>query len=286
MALYELHERPDLAGPVLVVALEGWIDAGLAAARTTEALFAQTEPVHVATFDADTLLDFRARRPTMHLVDGVNTGLTWSTTDLHAIRSPNGTDILLLGGAEPDHAWHAFSAAVRDLAIDLGCRMQVGLGAYPAGVPHTRPVTLSATASDDELAESVGFVRGTIDVPAGIEAVIERAFTDAGLPAVGVWAQVPHYAATMRYPAASARLIEGLNQVAGCDFDLADLPEEIIDTRTRIDNLLDGNPEHIAMIRQLESQVDAETESQIADLPSGDDIAEELQRFLREQGDS
>ena len=286
MALYELHERPDLAGPVLVVALEGWIDAGLAAARVTGALLGQSEPVHVATFDADALLDFRARRPTMHLVDGVNTGLTWASTDLHAIRSPNGTDVLLLAGAEPDHAWHAFASSVRDLAIDLGCRMQIGLGAYPAGVPHTRPVTLSATASDEDLAESVGFVRGTIDVPAGVEAVIEHAFTEAGLPAVGVWAQVPHYAATMRYPAASARLIEGLNQVSGADFDLADLPEEIIETRTRIDNLLDGNPEHIAMIRQLESQVDAETESQIADLPSGDDIAEELQRFLREQGDS
>ena len=286
MALYELHDRPDLAGPVLVVALEGWIDAGFAAGRAAEALFAQSEPVHVATFDADALLDFRARRPIMHLVDGVNTGLTWSSTDLHAIRSPNGTDVLVLAGAEPDHAWHAFSSAVRDLAIDLGCRMQLGLGAYPAGVPHTRPVTLSATASDEDLAESVGFVRGTIDVPAGVEAVIEHAFTEAGLPAVGVWAQVPHYAATMRYPAAAARLIEGLNQVAGSDFDLADLPEEIIETRTRIDNLLDGNPEHIAMIRQLETQVDAETESQIADLPSGDDLAEELQRFLREQGDS
>jgi proteasome assembly chaperone (PAC2) family protein len=284
--LYELHERPELAGPVLVVALEGWIDAGGAAARAAEALIGQTEPVHVATFDADALLDFRARRPTMHLVDGVNTGLTWSTTELHAIRSPNGTDVLLLGGAEPDHAWHSFSAAVRDLAIDLGCRMQLGLGAYPAGVPHTRPVALSATASDADVAESVGFIRGTIDVPAGVEAVIEHAFTDAGIPAVGIWAQVPHYAATMRYPAAAARLIEGLNQLAGSDFDLADLPEEIIETRQRIDNLLDGNLEHVAMIRQLEEQVDAETESQIADLPSGDDLAEELQRFLREQGES
>ena len=286
MALYELHERPDLAGPVLLVALEGWIDAGFAAGRAVEALLGQGESTLVATFDADALLDFRARRPVLHLVDGVNTGLTWSTTELRAIRSPNGTDVLVLGGVEPDHAWHAFSAAVRDLAIDLGCRMQLGLGAYPAAVPHTRPVTLSATASDDDLAASVGFLRGTIDVPAGVEAVIERAFTEAGLPAIGIWAQVPHYTATMPYPAASARLIEGVNQLAGSDFDLVDLPDEIATTRNRIDALIDGNPDHVAMIRQLEQQADEVTEDRIADLPSGDDLAEELQRFLREQGDN
>lgn len=285
MALYELHERPDLDDPVLLVALEGWIDAGYGAGRATQALLDQSETVHVATFDADTLLDYRARRPTMHLIDGVNTGLTWSTTELHAIRSPNGTDLLVLHGVEPDHAWHAFSIAIRDLAIDLGCRMQIGFGAYPAGVPHSRPVVLSATASDDDLAASIGLVRGTIDVPAGVESVIERAFTGAGLPAVGIWAQVPHYAATMHYPAASAKLIEGLNQLAGTDFGLDELPDEISETRERIDSLLDGNPEHIAMIRQLESQIDAQTDGQIADLPSGDDLAEELQRFLREQGD-
>ena len=285
-SLYDLHEQPDLAGPVLLVALEGWIDAGFGAGRAVEALMEQSEPVHVATFDADQLLDFRARRPTMHLNDGVNTGLSWAKTELHAIRSANGADVLVLSGSEPDHAWNAFAAAVRDLAIDMGCRMQLGFGAYPAGVPHTRPVTLSATASDDALATQVGFVRGTIDVPAGVEAVIEHAFTDAGLPAVGIWAQVPHYAATMPYPAAAAKLIEGLNQLADADFGLGAFPEEITQTRDKIDELLDGNPDHLAMIQQLEAQIDAQTESQIADLPSGDDLAEELQRFLREQGDS
>jgi hypothetical protein len=288
--LYELHDRPDLDGPVLVVVLEGWIDAGFAAAQALQVLLAQSESTTVATFDADTLLDFRARRPTLHLVDGVNTGLTWSTTELRHVRSPNGTDVLLLAGVEPDHAWHRFAEAVRDLGVDLGCRMQLGLGAYPAGVPHTRPVSLSATASDDALATSVGFLRGTIDVPAGVEAVIERSFADAGLPAVGIWAQVPHYAATMPYPAAAARLVDGLNQLAGTDFALGDLPDEIQATRRRIDQLLEANPEHVAMIRQLEEAVDELAEDtiadQITDLPSGDDLAEELQRFLREQGDS
>ena len=163
--------------------------------------------------------------------------------------------------------------------------MQIGFGAFPSGVPHTRPVSVSATASSDDLAASLGFVRGTIDVPAGVEAVIERRFSDAGVPAVGVWAQVPHYAATMRYPAASARLIEVLNQLAGTDFDLGDLPAEIAEIRDRIDTLIADNPEHVAMLRQLEQQADESTQAQITDLPSGDDLAEELQQFLREQGD-
>lgn len=285
MALYELHTRPELDRPVLLVALEGWIDAGYGAGRAVDALIAQSDSVHVATFDADTLLDFRARRPVLHLVDGVNTGLSWSSTELHALRSPNGTDVLLLTGVEPDHAWNAFSDTVRDLATELGVRMQLGLGAYPAGVPHTRPVGLSATASTEELANTVGFIRGTIDVPAGVEAVIERRFAELGIPAIGIWAQVPHYAATMRYPAASARLIEGINQLAGSDFGIDALPDEIAEVRTHIDSLIDGNPEHVAMLRQLEAQADEAVEDQLTDLPSGDDLAEELQRFLREQED-
>lgn len=292
MSLYELHERPDLDAPVLLVALDGWIDAGGAAARAVESVIAQHETTHVATFDADALLDFRARRPILHLVDGVNTGLTWSTTELHATRSPNGTDVLLLTGVEPDHAWNAFADAVLGLTVELGCAMQVGLGSYPAAAPHTRPVQLSATASTDELAARVGLVRGTVDVPAGIEAVLEQRFAGMGLPAVGVWAQVPHYAAGMPYPAAAARLIEGLNLVAGTDFSADLLADDIADMRTRIDELVEPNPQHAAMIRQLEQAYDESLEAMGRDdsalgggeLPSGDELAEELQRFLREQG--
>ena len=292
MSLYQLHERPDLDSPVLLVVLDGWIDAGGAAARAVQAILAQHDTTHVATFDADALLDFRARRPILHLVDGVNTGLTWSTTELHATQSPNGTDVLLLTGVEPDHAWNAFADAVLGLAVELGCGMQVGLGAYPAAAPHTRPVQLSATASTDELAARVGLVRGTVDVPAGIEAVLEQRFAGMGLPAVGVWAQVPHYAAGMPYPAAAARLIEGLNLVAGTDFSADLLTDDIVDMRTRIDELVEPNPQHAAMIRQLEHAYDESLEAMGrddsaldgGDLPSGDELAEELQRFLREQG--
>ncbi len=291
MALFELHQRPDVDSPVLLVALDGWIDAGGAAARAVETIIGQTETTLVASFDADALLDFRARRPTMHLLDGVNTGLTWPSIELHALAAPNGTDVLLLTGVEPDHAWHAFADAVVGLSVDLGCRMQLGFGAYPAAAPHTRPVQLSATASSDELAAHVGFVRGTIDVPAGIEAVLEQRVGAIGLPAVGIWAQVPHYAAAMRYPAAAARLVDAANQIAGTDFATDELDEEIGAMRARIDELVEANPQHLAMIQQLEQAYDDSLEALGSsgtgigsdDLPSGDDLAEELQRFLREQ---
>lgn len=292
MALYELHQRPDLESPVLLVALEGWIDAAGAAEQAMEAIVAQADPVHIATFDADALLDFRARRPLLHLVDGVHSGLRWTTTELHAARAPGGADVLLLVGAEPDHAWHGFADAVEALALDLGCRMMVGLGAYPAPAPHTRPVLLSGTSSTEALAAEVGMVRGTVDVPAGMEAVLEQRFADLGLPAVGVWAQVPHYVSAMRYPAAAVRLIEGINQVAGTDFDVATLADEVAAMRARIDELVAQNPQHLAMIHELEAAYDASLEAlDVAEgglagpLPSGDELAEELQRFLREQGD-
>lgn len=293
MSLYELHDRPSLDSPVLIVALDGWIDAGGAAARAVESIVSQHDITHVATFDADALLDFRARRPILHLVDGINTGLTWSTTELHATQAPNGTDVLLLTGVEPDHAWNAFADAVVELTVDLGCAMQVGLGAFPAAAPHTRPVQLSATASTAELAARIGLVHGTVDVPAGIEAVLEQRFADRGLPAVGVWAQVPHYVAAMRYPAAAARLVEGLNLVAGTDFATDDIDTEIGAMRARIDELVEPNPQHAAMLRQLEEAYDRSLEAMGGDgsslgggpLPSGDELAEELQRFLREQGD-
>lgn len=284
MTLYELHEHPDLDSPVLVQALEGWIDAGLGAATAIGSILGSTDTSTIATFDADVLLDHRARRPTMHLVDGVNTGLTWPSIELRVASDRVGNDLLLLVGAEPDHQWRAFSTAVVDLAMDFGVRLVVGLGAYPAAVPHTRPTQLSVTASSRELAEQVGYVRGTIDVPAGVQAAVERRCAEAGVPAVGLWAQVPHYAAGMPFPGAAAALIHGLGQVAGISFEAAELDREATATSARLDELVSQNPEHQQMVAQLEQAVDT-LDPATGDLPTGDQLAEELQRFLREQRD-
>jgi proteasome assembly chaperone (PAC2) family protein len=285
--LYELIERPDLESPVLVLALDGWIDAGLGAANARAALLATLTPTTVAMFDSDELLDHRARRPTMHLVDGVITGMTWPVVELQAASDVAGNDVLLLVGAEPDHAWRAFTNSVVDLALEFGARLVVGLGAYPAPVPHTRPTRLAVTASDASLATN-DLVRATIDVPAGVQASIERRAYELGLPAVGVWAQVPHYLAAMPYPAASAALLDGLAGIAGIELDTSALRAEADATRHRVDALVNDNDDHRQMVRQLEATVDAEqapTDAPLGagPLPSGDELAAEFERFLRDQ---
>jgi predicted ATP-grasp superfamily ATP-dependent carboligase len=155
--------------------------------------------------------------------------------------------------------------------------MAVGLGAFPAPVPHTRATRLAATASTRELADRVGFVPGRIDVPAGVQAALERAFADAGLPAVGLWARVPHYLAAMPYPAASAALLRGLTELTGLAIDVDELDRAAAETRVQVDELVTNNAEHVQLVHQLETQVDAE-------LPSGDELAAELERFLRDEG--
>jgi PAC2 family len=287
VSLYELHTDPGLDQPALIMVLEGWIDAGAGAATAADTITSTVETVPVATFDTDTLLDHRARRPIMHLVDGVNVGMTWPILQLSAAVDEAGEDVLLLFGPEPDHSWPSFADAVVDLALDLGARMVLGLGAYPAPVPHTRPVKLASTASTPSLARTLGFVRGTLDVPAGVQAAIERRAADQDLAALGLWAQVPHYAAAMPYPAASARLLEGLAEVGAAQFDAGDLQRRAKATESRLDDLVADSSEHQELVRQLELHVDEEEGGEPSDmeLRSGDELAAEFERFLREQGD-
>ncbi|CAN5699234.1 hypothetical protein BH20ACT2_BH20ACT2_24820 [soil metagenome] len=173
-SLYEFIERPDLESPLLVVALDGWIDAGLGAATATSTLLDQLDATTVAVFDADTLLDHRARRPMMHLVDGVNTSLTWPSIELRAAADQAGNDLLVLVGAEPDHTWQAFSRVVVDLALEFGVRMMIGLGAYPAATPHTRDTRLSITAGTAELAAELEQLRSNPDGSGTVQRRIQR----------------------------------------------------------------------------------------------------------------
>jgi proteasome assembly chaperone (PAC2) family protein len=284
--LYELHARPDLEHPVLLVALEGWIDAGLGAGAAIATLLATVQTEVVATFDADRLLDHRARRPVLRIVDGINTALMWPEIQVRGGLTRTGQGVLLLIGPEPDHEWRAFANAVAEIAGAFDARLLVGLGAFPAPAPHTRPSRLAATASSEELAHQIGFVPGTLDVPAGVQAALERRIAELGVPAVGLWARVPHYAAAMPYPEASAVLLEGLASLTGIEVDSAELRRAAVATRQRLDELIANSQEHIAMVRQLEEQVDAEASSRdlnLGTIPSGDEIAAELERFLRDE---
>ena len=170
------------------------------------------------------------------------------------------------------------------LGLRLGVELVVGLGAFPAPAPHTRPVRLAATASNEELAGRVGFLPATMEVPAGAQAVLEVAFGEAGVPSIGVWARVPHYAAGTPYPEASAVLLDKLGDLTGISIDTDALREAGRKARDQIQALIEASEEHSAMVRQLEQQQDNElglAATEFTHLPTGDEIAAELERFLR-----
>jgi hypothetical protein len=274
---------------VLVTMLLGWIDAGGAAATAMTVLENELAARPVATFDSDTFIDYRARRPTMMLRDGVNTDLLWPDTRLLAGRDSVGHDVLLLTGHEPDANWRLFVDKATEMAVELGTRMMVGLGAYPFATPHSRPSRLSITANSAEVAGTLPYLRNSIDVPAGIEAALERRFAEMGLPAVGLWAQVPHYVSNVPYPGASVALLEGLSEVAGVLTEGVALNNDAAAHRTRLDDLVKQSEEHTAMVQQLETAYDAAAVEPsptglLGPLPTGDELAAELERFLRDQG--
>jgi hypothetical protein len=279
--MYEILDRPQLHDPVLIVTLDGWIDAGLAAAGTATHLQSTCEVSTVATFDTDLLLDHRARRPMMHIDDGEITSLTWPHLELRSGTDAAGHDVLFLVGSEPDHQWRAFADAVVGLALEFGVRLAVDLGAYPAPVAHTHPIGVVATATTPELAAAVGHLPGRVDVPAGIAAVLARRCAEAGIPAVGLWAQVPHYASAIPAPAASLAHLAALERVAGLHFPTGDLPRKAAATTEHINALVAANPEHIAMVADLERRPPA-TEGGAS--ISGDDLVAEVEEFLRDEG--
>jgi len=283
MTMYDYVQDPELDSPVVIVVLDGWIDAGLGASAALETIVGAKETDLVATFDADSLLDHRARRPTMHLADGIQTGLSWPTIEMRATSDLAGNGVLLLIGAEPDHLWRAFSDSVVTLSMALGARMIVGLGAYPAPVPHTRMTRVVSTTGSRELADRTGTVHGRVDVPAGVQAAIEEHANDLGIPSLGLWAQVPHYASAMPYPAAGAALLDALQLVADLKFDPEPLRDDALAARSRLDALIADSDEHQQLVRQLEQQTDAMNETDGGPLPSGEELAAELERYLRDQ---
>ena len=288
-SLYEVVEERQLDRPVMVIGLEGWVDAGLGASTAVNSLVTATSATTVVTFDADQLLDQRARRPVARIVNGVTTELTWPGTRIAAGNDLAGADVVFLTGAEPDFGWRSFIHAVVSLARSWGVRMAVTLGAFPAPAPHTRPVRLAATApaSSADLLRQIGVVQGEMDVPAGIHAAFELAFESAGITAISLWARVPHYVSAMPFPEASAELVDGLAAVSGLVLDSSKLRAAADGARRRVDELIAGNAEHLDMVRKLEKAIDSSEGNTLGGtgtLPTGDEIAADIERFLRDEG--
>ncbi len=293
-----ITQRPTLHEPVLIVMLSGWIDASGAAAAAMSVLESETSARTIATFDRDTFIDYRARRPIMEIRDGRNSRLVWPDIELKAGRDRTGRDILLLTGHEPDMAWSRFAQSAAGLAVEFGVGKAIGIGAYPLAVPHTRPPKLSCTAPAVEVVDRLPFLKSSVDVPAGMEAVLEHTFHEHGIETFGIWVQVPHYVSQMSYPAATVALLSALGEVTNLVVDDAGPRSEALLQRSRLDDLVAGNKEHEAMVHQLEQLYDADDpfDGDVRhhpsmggpidgnELPSGEELAAELEQFLRDQG--
>ena len=276
MSLFRIDDASDLVAPTLVVAFDGWVDAGSAATAAAAVLAERGR--RVATFDADALFDYRARRPTLEIVDGKLTSLTWPELVVRRSRV-SGHDLLVLAGAEPDYRWRELGDAAVDLAQRLGVATWVSLGAIPAAVPHTRPVPILGTASGPDLlrGDIQAGPSGLLRVPAACLSVLEMAISRSGIPAVGYFAQVPHYVSGP-YPAASVALLRALGTHLGTELPTGDLESEARQLRTRLDAAAAVEETTRSYVERLESMVDEER------LPSGDDLIGEIERFLRDRG--
>jgi len=278
VALYRLSEPAQpLLAPALVAAFDGWIDA--AGASTAAATLMSQGGEAVVTFDGDALYDYRARRPVLDIVDGTLSELAWPELTITRTRH-GGRDLLVLSGAEPDFRWRELAQGVLDLALRLGVVEWVSLGSIPAAVPHTRPVPILATASkagllaEDEQQGPGGLLR----VPAAALSTIEFVVSGAGIPAVGFFAQVPHYVSGP-YAAATAAILEHAGRHLGVELALGSLPDEAAAQRQRLDELIAQDPDSRGYVERLETTVGEER------IPSGDELASEIERFLRGQGE-
>jgi proteasome assembly chaperone (PAC2) family protein len=297
--IYELEvPAPQLAstdgrGPVLIHALEGFSDAGHAVRLAAEHLKNSLDNDLVASFAIDDLLDYRSRRPMMTFNVDRFTDYAEPHLNLYALRDSVGTPFLLLAGLEPDLQWERFVTAVRLLAERLGVRQTIGLGTIPMAVPHTRPVTITAHSNNRELIADHQPWVGEVQVPSSASSLLEYRMGQHGHDAVGFTVHVPHYLAQTDYPAAAEALLEQVAKSASLQFQLGALTESGAMVRAKVNEQVEGSPEIAQVVDALERQYDAfvaaqENRSLLArdeDLPSGDELGAEFERFLAEHAE-
>ena len=288
-----VDEVPEIdaleTGPVMLHCLEGFLDAGNAAALATAHLLSLSSGRVVATFDVDAFYDYRARRPPMTFAENRYESYETPRLVVRLCHDGLGTPYLLLHGPEPDTSWEAFSVAVRNVVERLRVRLTVSMGAVPMAVPHTRPVMLTNHATDPALLVAENVWKGRIRVPASAQALLELRLGEWGHPAMGFVAHIPHYVAQFDYPSAAATLLESVEVVTGLQWDLDPLEAAGRAKMAEIVSQIDDSDEVREVVRGLEQQYDAFTRgagddslplADERDLPTGEELGEEFERFL------
>ena len=282
------ESRPEsLRAPALVCAFTGWNDAGEAASAAVRFLGTTLGATRFARIDPEEFFDFQAERPTVRLVDGRTREVSWPSIEIWAARAPRAPrDLILLSGPEPSMRWRGFCTTIIELAEALGVQLTVTLGALLADVPHTRPVPMVGIASDEGLAERIGLGPTDYEGPTGITGVLHAACAQAGLPAASLWASVPHYVAAAPNPTASLALVRKLESLVGVSVDASELETAAGDYERRVTSAVAGDDDVRRFVERLEQAADAEApEPESPEVPSGDVLAREFQRFLNQRGD-
>jgi predicted ATP-grasp superfamily ATP-dependent carboligase len=278
----ELSGTDELTAPIVIAAFEGWNDAGEAASGAVGQLATSWHAALAGAIDPEDYYDFQVTRPVTEVVEGKSHQLIWPTTRLLTTKQDRvGRDVILVQGIEPNMRWRRFCAELVEAFSGLEAEMIVLLGALLADSPHTRPVPVTTSSSDPQLAASLRASPSEYKGPTGIVGVLQHACADAGIPAVSLWAAVPHYVAQAPSPKATLALLRGIEDVLDVSLPLGDLPQEARAWERGVDELAEQDSEVAEYVRTLEEAKDA------TELPeaSGDAIAAEFERYLRRRRD-
>jgi proteasome assembly chaperone (PAC2) family protein len=277
-----IHSRPELEKPVLLAAFRGWNDGAQAASLAAGYLAKTWDAEQFAEIDPEDFFDFQATRPHVSLEDGLTRRIEWPETGFYHAR-PEGLDrdVVLLLGIEPNLRWRTFTELVVGLASELEVELMITLGALLADVPHTRPAPVTGSATDSELVERLGLSASRYEGPTGIVGVLHDACREADIPSASLWAAVPHYVSLTPSPRAAVALCERLGSLIGVDIDVEELEEAAQSYEEQVSEAVASDEETASYVEELERRSDSIEES--TDLPSGDALAAELTRFLRER---
>ena len=273
---------PSIEGPMpLLIVTDGWLEASDTLARVRECIRQQADLTTVAQFDTDQLLDQRARRPTLHVKDGVTQGVDWPELELAVGTDQDDKPFLILHGPEPDFAWRQFGKAVANIVSAIGVTTTFSMGAYPAPMPHTRPVRISSTASDAEMIVNREHTTGLISVPVGVQVAITEELERFGVPSHGLYAQVPYYLASQEWPQAAINMLATFGELAGLRFDDSQLQAQVAEAVAAVDAIIDESAGLNDVVTRLEQRYDELKKLEDETLPTGDELEEELQQYLR-----
>jgi predicted ATP-grasp superfamily ATP-dependent carboligase len=277
-----IDSRPALERPVMIAAFRGWNDGGQGASLAGAYLARAWAGVEFAAIDPENFYDFQATRPTVSLVDGYTRQIEWpENTFLYAPLPGAGRDAIIMLGVEPNLRWRTFSNLVASVADQFGVELVITLGSLLADVPHTRPSPVTGSATDPELIEQLGLQASRYEGPTGMVGVLHDACAQAGLKSASLWAAVPHYVSLTPSPRAAKALVDRLAELLHADLDTTELDEAAEAYAQQVSEAVASDEETAAYVQELERRVDELAEE--GDLPSGDAIAAELTRFLRER---